>query len=52
MHHKVFILDKKIVVFGSYNPTKNGNLNNDETMIVVYDEEFAKQFLEEFERVY
>jgi len=51
MHHKVFILDQKIVVFGSYNPTKNGNLYNDETMIVVYSEEFANRFLEEYYRV-
>ncbi|MBU3941120.1 MAG: hypothetical protein KKH88_04295 [Nanoarchaeota archaeon] len=52
MHHKVFIFDKKIVVFGSYNPTANGNLYNDENMIVVYDEELAGRFLVEFERIY
>ena len=52
MHHKVFVFDQEIVVFGSYNPTKNGNLYNDETMIVVYDEELAERFLEEFERIY
>ena len=52
MHHKVFVFDGKIVVFGSYNPTANGDLYNDETMIVVYDEELAKRFLVEFERIY
>jgi len=51
MHHKVFVFDKEIVVLGSYNPTANGNLYNDENMIVVYDEELAKKFLDEFERL-
>ena len=52
MHHKVFIIDKKIVVFGSYNPTDNGNLYNDENMVVVYDKDLASKFLNEFNRVY
>ncbi|MBU0536162.1 MAG: hypothetical protein KKE20_04305, partial [Nanoarchaeota archaeon] len=38
MHHKVFIIDKKIVVTGSFNPTKNGDTKNDENIMIIYDE--------------
>lgn len=49
MHHKVFIVDKNIVIFGSYNPTKSGNQKNDENILIVYDEKIASRFLEEFD---
>lgn len=52
VHHKVFIIDKKIVVTGSYNPTKNGDERNDENVVIIHDEKIAKQFLEEFERLW
>jgi phosphatidylserine/phosphatidylglycerophosphate/cardiolipin synthase-like enzyme len=48
MHHKVFIVDKKIVVFGSMNPSKNGNEKNDENVVIVHDEEVAGMFVGEF----
>jgi len=52
MHHKVFIIDKKIVVTGSYNPTKSGTDKNDENILVIHDTEIAQKFLEEFIQVY
>ena len=52
MHHKAFIIDKKTVVTGSFNPTANGDKHNDENLIIIEDEEIAGQFVEEFERVY
>jgi phosphatidylserine/phosphatidylglycerophosphate/cardiolipin synthase-like enzyme len=51
MHHKVFIVDEKIVIFGSMNPSKNGDVNNDENVLIVHDEGVAEMFLEEFERI-
>ncbi|MBU1855293.1 MAG: hypothetical protein KKF89_06210, partial [Nanoarchaeota archaeon] len=44
MHHKVFIIDRKTVVTGSYNPTKNGNEKNDENMLIIHNEEVSKKF--------
>ena len=38
MHHKVFIIDEEIVITGSYNPSKNGNSNNDENVVIIHDE--------------
>jgi phosphatidylserine/phosphatidylglycerophosphate/cardiolipin synthase-like enzyme len=52
MHHKVFIVDKKIVVFGSYNFSQSAEEKNDENLIIVYDPVIAGQFLLEFQRVW
>jgi phosphatidylserine/phosphatidylglycerophosphate/cardiolipin synthase-like enzyme len=52
MHHKVIIIDESIVVFGSYNFTNSGEIRNDETLIVIYSDEIAAQFIAEFQRVY
>ena len=52
MHHKVFIVDEKIVVMGSYNFSRSAEERNDENIIVIYNEDIAKFFVDEFERVY
>ena len=50
MHHKVFIIDEKTVVTGSMNPTQNGNERNDENILILHDEDIAKQYIKELER--
>ena len=52
MHHKVFVIDGKIVAFGSYNFSKSAEENNDENLIIVYNEAIAQQFIQEFMRVW
>jgi len=52
MHHKVFIIDKRIVITGSLNPSKNANKNNDENILIIYNKDIAKLYLEEFERIW
>jgi len=52
MHHKVFIIDERIVVLGSYNFSQAAEERNDENLLIVYDEQIAEQFMQEFERVY
>jgi len=52
MHHKTFIIDEKVVITGSMNPSKNGDERNDENVLVIYSEELAALYLEEFDRVY
>jgi hypothetical protein len=51
MHHKVFIIDNRTVITGSFNPTKNGNERNDENMIIVHNAEVAEKYLNEFSRL-
>ena len=48
MHHKVFIVDNRSVLTGSYNPTKAGDTKNDENILIIHDEEVTRAFLEEF----
>lgn len=51
MHHKVFIIDEKIVITGSMNPTNAGNLRNDENIVIINDKNIAERFINEFERI-
>ena len=48
MHHKVFIIDNRTVITGSFNPTKNGDTRNDENILIIHDEKIAGKYLEEF----
>jgi phosphatidylserine/phosphatidylglycerophosphate/cardiolipin synthase-like enzyme len=52
MHHKVFIIDEKIVAFGSYNFSQSAEESNDENILFVYNEAIAREFIKEFERVW
>jgi phosphatidylserine/phosphatidylglycerophosphate/cardiolipin synthase-like enzyme len=52
MHHKVIIIDRDTVVFGSYNFSANANESNDENLLIVYDPTFANAFVGEFEKVW
>ena len=52
MHHKVMIIDRKIVVTGSYNFTYNAETRNDENLLVIFDRDLAAQFLIEFETIF
>jgi phosphatidylserine/phosphatidylglycerophosphate/cardiolipin synthase-like enzyme len=52
MHHKVIIVDRQTVIFGSFNFSENANRRNDENIVIVHDAEFAGYFLEEFEAVW
>ena len=49
---KVFIIDESTVIFGSYNPSKNGNERNDENLLIIHDERLAEAFSVEFSRVW
>jgi phosphatidylserine/phosphatidylglycerophosphate/cardiolipin synthase-like enzyme len=52
MHNKVFIIDNRIVVTGSFNPSNNADKRNDENLIIIHDEELAGLYVEEFENVW
>jgi len=51
MHHKVFIVDSEIIVTGSFNPSINGDVNNDENVLIIHDSVIATKFEEEFLRI-
>ena len=52
MHHKVFIVDGKTVILGSFNFSQNAEEENDENLLIIDDASLAQQFIAEFGRVY
>lgn len=52
MHHKVLIIDERIVVLGSFNFSFFADSRNDENLIVVSDPQFAARFQQEFEKIF
>lgn len=50
MHHKVFIIDDKTVVAGSFNFSTGARDSNDENMLIITDPDLALQYVEEFNR--
>jgi phosphatidylserine/phosphatidylglycerophosphate/cardiolipin synthase-like enzyme len=52
LHHKVFIIDRSIVITGSYNFSNNAEFNNDENVVIIFSPEVAEKYIEEFQRVY
>jgi phosphatidylserine/phosphatidylglycerophosphate/cardiolipin synthase-like enzyme len=52
MHHKVIIIDKSIVITGSYNFTASAEKNNDENVVIIFNSVIAAQYMAEFQRVY
>jgi phosphatidylserine/phosphatidylglycerophosphate/cardiolipin synthase-like enzyme len=52
MHHKVIILDRSIVIAGSYNFSASAEERNDENVVIIYNPDVAAQYLAEFQRVY
>ncbi len=52
MHHKVLILDDETVVAGSFNFSDSADKQNDENVVIFHSRAIAKQFEEEFQRVF
>ncbi len=52
MHHKVIIVDRRWVVFGSYNFTASAEKKNNENLLIVDSPRLAESFYEEFEKLY
>jgi len=52
MHHKFFIIDKKVVITGSFNPTWHANYQNRENLLIIYNSSLASQYEEEFNKLW
>ncbi len=52
MHHKVIIIDRRVVITGSYNFTSRAESVNDENLLIIDDPAIAKLYMDEFERVF
>ncbi|MBI2653456.1 hypothetical protein HYX02_01460 [Candidatus Woesearchaeota archaeon] len=52
MHNKFCIIDDKIVITGSFNPTDNDNNLNNNNIVVIYSALLAKNYEEEFSELW
>jgi phosphatidylserine/phosphatidylglycerophosphate/cardiolipin synthase-like enzyme len=52
MHHKVIIIDGKVVITGSYNFSNNAEQYNDENTLIIHDPKIAADYQSEFQHIY
>ena len=52
MHHKVIIIDRRLVITGSYNFTARAEEVNDENLLIINDPTLAAAYSAEFLRIY
>lgn len=52
MHHKVMIIDQKVVIAGSYNFTKKANDTNAENVMIIKRRDIAAKYLQEFQKIH
>ncbi len=52
MHHKVIVIDQKVVILGSYNFSNNAEHYNDENTLIIHNQDIAAQYMLEFQKIY
>ncbi len=52
MHQKAIIIDRAIVITGSYNFSASAETSNDENVVIIHNAEAAERYLAQFQRVY
>jgi len=52
LHHKVIVIDERIVVTGSMNYSTNAEESNDENVLIIDNADVARLYMQEFERVW
>lgn len=52
MHNKFCVIDKKIVITGSFNWTSSADLRNNENLVMIESAETASAFTEQFEKLW
>ena len=52
MHHKFCVVDKEVLLTGSYNWTKSAADRNQENILVIEDPKMVKSYLSEFEKLW
>ncbi|MEW6555867.1 MAG: lamin tail domain-containing protein [Elusimicrobiota bacterium] len=52
MHSKLIVIDKDIIVSGSFNWTPRADTENDENQFIIYDRRLARQYIKYQKRIY
>ncbi len=51
-HNKIFIIDEKTVITGSYNPTRAAHTINNENILVLNQPEVARKYIDYFTKIF
>lgn len=51
MHHKVFVIDGRTVITGSYNFSQSAEKNNNEDCVIISSRSLARRYLQEYGRL-
>jgi phosphatidylserine/phosphatidylglycerophosphate/cardiolipin synthase-like enzyme len=49
-HNKIMIIDREVVITGSFNFTRAAEENNSENLLIIRNKELAREYLENWER--
>ena len=52
LHHKVIVIDERIVITGSFNFSDNADESNDENVLIIDNPEVAALYIQEFNRIW
>jgi phosphatidylserine/phosphatidylglycerophosphate/cardiolipin synthase-like enzyme len=52
LHHKSMVLERRVVITGSFNYTDDANRFNDENVFFIHSADIAEYFIGEIERIY
>ncbi len=52
MHNKYAVIDRKIVITGSFNWTKSAEYRNDENLLIINNQDLAKIYEENFKKLW
>lgn len=52
LHHKMIVVDNRLVITGSFNFSNNATDNNDENVVIIDSPEIAALYMQEFGRVW
>ena len=52
LHHKVIIIDERVVITGSFNFSKSATRSNDENLLIIRDETIAGLYMDEWRRLW
>ncbi|MEA2004215.1 MAG: phospholipase D-like domain-containing protein [archaeon] len=52
MHNKFCVIDEKITITGSFNPTMRGDIKNNNNIIIIRSRYISENYLDEFKELY
>jgi phosphatidylserine/phosphatidylglycerophosphate/cardiolipin synthase-like enzyme len=52
LHHKTMVLERKVVISGSFNYTDPANRYNDENVFFIHNSDIAEYYIEEIDRIF